>query len=175
MEADELEVSWHLSEILIKHCLAPRKVPVCNGSSMMTSGDRGIKLLDWRMHIIDFCKIRMDKNEMTVTGLLTLLHSLTSSTILLKITLGQKSLLAYWAQWEVWAFTFTAFFFYLLPFSVRPESLFSLFYLLFSISSLYVSSAYYIFEQLLRSHTNWNCSFHLWMAVFHPNPLLLIL
>ena len=46
VEADEFEVSWHLSETLIKHCLASRKVPVCNGSSMMTSGDRGIKLLD---------------------------------------------------------------------------------------------------------------------------------
>lgn len=101
VDADELEASWHLSETLRKHCLAPRKVLVCNGSSMTISGDRGIKLLDRRMHITGFCKIRKDKNEMTVTGLLTLLHSLTSPTILLKITLGKKSLLAYLAQWEV--------------------------------------------------------------------------
>ena len=45
VEDDELEVSWHVSETLIKHCSAPRKVLVCSGSSMMTSGDRGIKLL----------------------------------------------------------------------------------------------------------------------------------
>ena len=45
VEDDELEVSWNVSETLIKHRSVPRKVLLCNGSSMMTSGDKGIKLL----------------------------------------------------------------------------------------------------------------------------------
>lgn len=57
--------SWHLSETLRKHCLAPRKVLVCNGSSMTISGDRGIKLWTEECTSQASVKSRKDKNEMT--------------------------------------------------------------------------------------------------------------